>query len=370
MENLTVIYVRNKHITPSSYYRIIQYSNKFTGNIKIREIAPDFIYKKQLNKRRNKIEGYIIGALYYLIMIFRVLNFLIIDNISIPKYVIVSKTFCPKYTPVIIRILIKKLSQKSILYWDFDDHIFIKNEISDSQARILKKESEKIIVTNEYLKSKIEKEYHDKIILLPTTDGDLQGFNEEHLLLKRMSTFEEKVNLVWVGTSVNLPNILKIIDKLDKAAEKIEKDQNKKLILTIVCNEKLQVSVNKLQIRNISWSRDVAKKEMYNAHIGIMPLVLNEYSLGKGGFKIIQYISTGLPVIASKVGFNKEIVNENFGVLIDDEYDGDEWIDVIINMSSSKDVWKNYSYNAYKRWKENFSFNYNLGVWKKLLEMT
>jgi len=108
MENLTVIYVRNKHITPSSYYRIIQYSNKFTGNIKIREIAPDFIYKKQLNKRRNKIEGYIIGALYYLIMIFRVLNFLIIDNISIPKYVIVSKTFCPKYTPVIIRILIKK----------------------------------------------------------------------------------------------------------------------------------------------------------------------------------------------------------------------------------------------------------------------
>lgn len=43
------IYVRNKDITPSSYYRIIQYAKYFDGDIYIREIAPRKLYEKYLN---------------------------------------------------------------------------------------------------------------------------------------------------------------------------------------------------------------------------------------------------------------------------------------------------------------------------------
>ena len=57
-------------------------------------------------------------------------------------------------------------------------------------------------------------------------------------------------------------------------------------------------------------------KEIISAHIGIMPLPDNDFTRGKGGFKLIQYMSTAMPVIASAVGFNKQIVTKDFGYLV------------------------------------------------------
>lgn len=369
LKNKTIsIYVRNKEITPSSYYRIIQYTKNLEADINIREISPSGIYKRQLNvNKSNLLKKYLIGIVYYLTMVIRTLYYLLLDNIIKPNYVIVSKTFCPKYTPLLLRLLIFRIAKNTTLYWDFDDYIFANNEISKSQANILKNESEKIIVTSEYLKSKIEKDYQNKVILLPTTDGDLQGFEEKALISKRKKTFENKIRLVWVGTSANMPNLFKVIKVLNKAAKILRKTYNKELILTIVCNKPFNVTANNLIIRNILWNRNVAKEEIYNAHIGIMPLILNKYSLGKGGFKLVQYISTGLPVIASKVGFNQEVIDDSCGILVDDETYSDGWVDAILKISFSQDIWEQYSVSAYVRWKERFSYEHNLSVWKELL---
>ena len=42
--------------------------------------------------------------------------------------------------------------------------------------------------------------------------------------------------------------------------------------------------------------------------IGIMPLEDTPWEKGKCGFKIIQYLSLGIPAIASPVGVNGEII--------------------------------------------------------------
>jgi glycosyltransferase involved in cell wall biosynthesis len=39
-----------------------------------------------------------------------------------------------------------------------------------------------------------------------------------------------------------------------------------------------------------------------------MPLESNPYTLGKCGFKLMQYMAAGVPTVASPVGFNKEVV--------------------------------------------------------------
>jgi glycosyltransferase involved in cell wall biosynthesis len=44
--------------------------------------------------------------------------------------------------------------------------------------------------------------------------------------------------------------------------------------------------------------------------IGIMPLLDRPFERGKSGFKLIQYMACGLPVMASPVGVNSSIVEE------------------------------------------------------------
>lgn len=364
------IYVRNKDITPSSYYRIVQYAKYFDGDIYIRELVPRKLYGIRLNSdKKKKINHLLIGIVYYIVMLFRASYYLQIDCKNKPQYVIVSKTFCPRYTPLFLGALIKKVAKSSTLYWDFDDNIFESGEISKKQASILEINSTVIVVTSDFLKSTISLDYRNKVILLPTTDGDLQGFDKSDLKKKRRVDFDREIKLVWVATAGNIPNLLKIIDVLDKTAAKLKREYNKDLILVVICNKPVEAEVTHLNIRNIKWTRDRAKEGIYNAHIGIMPLIYSGYTLGKGGFKLVQYISTGLPVIASNVGFNKDVVDEKIGILIDDKEKNDGWMNAVMGMAVSWELWEAYSNNAYERWNKKFLYDGNLNVWRQLLNM-
>lgn len=361
------IYVRNKEITPSSYYRIVQYARYFDGNVLIRETAPKKIYKKHLNSNKsNFIIRFFFGVIYYCVMVVRSSYYLFLDIIKKPDFIIVSKTFCPQYTPLLLKALICIATKNTILYWDFDDNIFLSKEISKYQARMLEKHSFRIVVTNQFLRDKIEIRYRDKVIMLPTTDGDFRGLDEESLRQKRKSSLGERIKLVWVATASNLPSLLNIIHFLDQAAEELKK-YDKQLELAVVCNAPLTYQTEHLLIRNIKWTREIAKEEICNAHVGIMPLLYSEYALGKGGFKLVQYIATGLPVIASKVGFNVEVVGNDNGILVDDKDEKSGWIGAILKMANSYENWEKYSINACQSWKAHFSFEYNLGVWESLL---
>jgi hypothetical protein len=47
--------------------------------------------------------------------------------------------------------------------------------------------------------------------------------------------------------------------------------------------------------------------------VGIMPLPDTPYTRGKAGFKLLQYMSAGVPVVASPVGVNSELVEQSGG---------------------------------------------------------
>jgi glycosyltransferase involved in cell wall biosynthesis len=58
------------------------------------------------------------------------------------------------------------------------------------------------------------------------------------------------------------------------------------------------------------WDERTEAAALCRGDIGIAPTPVDPWTLGKCGFKILQYMAAGLPVVASPVGANAQIVRE------------------------------------------------------------
>lgn len=86
----------------------------------------------------------------------------------------------------------------------------------------------------------------------------------------------------------------------------------------------------------IPWVEGDEVAQLQQLDAGIMPLLDSPWERGKCGFKLIQYMACGLPVVASPVGVNTEIVvdGEN-GFLASNQ---EEWIRALNRLRNDREL--------------------------------
>jgi len=78
-----------------------------------------------------------------------------------------------------------------------------------------------------------------------------------------------------------------------------------------------------VDIECVPWTEDTEVAFIAECDIGIMPLPDSPWERGKCGYKLIQYMACGLPVVASPVGVNTQIVQDGVNGFLAEE--GGDW---------------------------------------------
>jgi glycosyltransferase involved in cell wall biosynthesis len=310
-------------------------------------------------------KGFLLINLYL-----KVIKYFYVDIVHYkPDTVLVCKGIFPRHMPSIFKKAYSRLLKDKKVIWVFDDNILKSGEISKCEWDILCASATTIMVTHDYLKNELPPYCQSKVSYIPQADGDITREIIEKYNSYRNENYNQTISLVWVATDSSMPSLSYVIASLDRAASKLFSISNKQLALNVVCNVPANYKVKNIRINNIIWTRSVAVEQMAKSHIGIMPLIDNEYNKGKGGFKLIQCMAADLPVIASNVGWNASVVGDKAGILVDDSINTDTWIDAIIKLATDYDFWLNASLAAKAQSEKKFSFEKNKEVWEKILEV-
>lgn len=355
------VYVKGDR-NSTAYYRIYQYLDNIDGiQCKYRMMMSPTVHNRYMPISKQPI---FVKVLVYIHIYCRMLWALLCDLRKCPDVIVIHRRIISRFMPLSYRLLLSVLKKRGArIIWDFDDNIIESGEVSKGTFTFYSEMADKIIVTHNALKELVNQANHSKVNIMPTTDGDMYKlFQNSAINNNRLTTLEDELVLVWVATSSNLKYLEEIVPFLDDAAEDLIK-RGKVVRLLVVCDQPLVLHCSFLTINNIKWSRDKAIDAMCQGHIGIMPLKDNEFTRGKGGFKLVQYMSVGLPSIGSNVGFNAHVLAGGAGILVNNLKD---WRDAIITLSTPRN-WVKYSNSAYDRWCQEFSYDNNLNKWKTIV---
>lgn len=121
----------------------------------------------------------------------------------------------------------------------------------------------------------------------------------------------EPLRVGWIGTPANARYLGPVIRALRQLGTR------RPVILVTIGAQRLDGLGVPQEAHD--WSEGEEAALLSNVDLGVMPLPDDPFERGKCGYKLIQYMAAGRPVIASPVGVNDSIVDPSVGILADSD---------------------------------------------------
>lgn len=233
--------------------------------------------------------------------------------------------------PPVFEWYLTRVAKKKVIY-DFDDAIWIPNTSGQNSIAAGLKAFWKVkkicswvsIVAggNDYLCAYAESCGAEDVRRIPTVVDTANRYNQ----LKTHTA--GSVTVGWTGSH----STLKYLDELMPVLSQLQEEYD--FTFLVIADKQPELPLKNW--KSIPWNPDTEIADLLKIDIGVMPLTHDQWSEGKCGFKLIQYLSLGIPGLASSVGVNKAIIrNGENGYLCDRP---EEWKDAIGRLINDVDT--------------------------------
>jgi len=199
--------------------------------------------------------------------------------------------------------------------------------------------SQQVIVGNSYLKE-YALQFNKNVVVIPTP---LDAEKYKPL----PSPKKDRIIVGWMGshsTAIYLLGLKEVFQKL--------KNENSDLIIRLIGAEKYKDQIPGVEYR--AWRLEKEILELNTFDIGLMPMPDNPWTKGKCAFKLLLYMSMGIPAVCSPVGMNKEIIRDGENGLLADS--PEEWFDKIQLLIKDSDLREKIGLQGRKTVEKRYSF--------------
>ncbi|GAA4039025.1 glycosyltransferase family 4 protein [Sphingomonas rosea] len=211
--------------------------------------------------------------------------------------------------PASIELALMPRAVPVIYDWDDAFHLayethrkpLVRQLLSDKFGRLLKRASA-VTCGNAYLRDHVG-QWCDNVLVVPTVvDTDRW--------VPAAAPPEEPPVIGWIGSPSTWANVRPLLPLL----ERLHRETGVRLRAIGAGAGAEPDSFPGLDL--VEWSEATEIAEVQRFSIGIMPLVDQAFERGKSGFKLIQYMACGLPIMASPIGVNATIVRDEANGLL------------------------------------------------------
>ncbi|MCX7965214.1 MAG: glycosyltransferase family 4 protein [Syntrophorhabdaceae bacterium] len=249
-----------------------------------------------------------------------------------------------KRLPLSILFYLKQKGKRII--YDFDDAIMFKNSLAKNPYSLRRRWSFKrmlkytdmVIAGNNFLKKEAQK-YHSDVRVLPTPiDGERYSLKEYRVT--------EFVNIGWIGDHGSIHYMESYKDVWEELGRRYNN-----VMLTIICDTFIETK--HIKLNRVQWRYETEVEELKKLDIGVMPLFNDLWSMGKCGYKIIQYMGVGVVAVCTPVGINKDVVEDGInGFWADTKKD---WIEKLSLLIENPDLRINMGMKGRKKVLEGYT---------------
>lgn len=308
-------------------------------------------YLKNLYSRNARSKG-VLGKLY-------LKRLLTLFNVKKYDAIWIEKEISP-YLPAFAEKALTSLGIKYVV--DYDDAIFhnydlsnnklIKMFLSNKIDKVMKNASY-VLAGNSYLAERARRAGAKKIQLLPTV--------VDHLKYKKNNRSGQDILTVgWIGSPSTQKYVVEILPELLTAYQ-----EHPFRLLLVGATADISNELIGLDVDIRDWHEHTEADLINLMDIGIMPLKDGPWEKGKCGYKLIQYMACEVPVIASDVGVNSEVIEDDVAGLLARQQS--DWSQALLQLLTSAELRRNYGKAGRAIVENKYSIEAQLPVLTKVL---